>query len=169
MRLLLLDFDGVLNGAAHFTSPEFQAATEGLAEAEVMLLARSIHLERAKVILLNRVVEASGSAVVISSSWRLGYTLDELNEMLTARGASFRAVAVTPRVTSYDPSKPMRVREILAYLDTLATPPDSVVALDDDDLGGMVPGHIRTESDLGLQEHHVEACLRVFGLPASPE
>lgn len=169
MRLLLLDFDGVLNGTAHFTSPEFLAATEGLGEAEVMLLARSSHLERAKVVLVNRVVEASGAAVVISSSWRLGYTLDELNEMLASRGASFRAVALTPRVTSYDPSKPLRAREIVSYLDALATPPESVVALDDDDLGGMVPGHIRTESHLGLQEHHVEACLRAFGFPASPE
>jgi 16S rRNA C1402 (ribose-2'-O) methylase RsmI len=114
VKLLLVDFDGVLNSAAYFTSPEFLALTEGLPDAEVMLLGRAYHLEEAKVGLLNRIVEASGAVVVISSSWRLPHTLDELNEILAERGATFTASAVTPRVTSYEPSLTLRAREILA-------------------------------------------------------
>jgi hypothetical protein len=38
-----------------------------------------------------------------------------------------------------------------------------MVALDDDDLGGLVPGHIRTSSSLGLEERHVDECVRALG------
>jgi hypothetical protein len=152
-----------LNSAAYFTSPEFLALTEGLPDAEVMLLGRAYHLEEAKVGILNRIVETSGASVVISSSWRLRHNLDELNEILAERGATFRASAVTPRVTSYEPSLTLRAREILAYIEALDPPPEAIVALDDDDLCGRVPGHLRTDAAFGLEERHVEMCLRILG------
>lgn len=162
VRLLFLDFDGVLNSDAYFASPEFSTLTEGLSEAEVMLLDHAYHLDPAKVALLNRVVETFDVTVVISSSWRFRYMLEELNAMLTERGATFRAAAVTPRVTEHDPARPLRAREILAYLDGLAEPPDAVLTLDDDRLDGLVPGHVLVDGAVGLQEQHLELCAQVL-------
>ncbi len=71
MRLLFLDFDGVLNSDAYFASPGFVAVTKEMSDAEVMLLNREYHLDAAKVTLLNGLVEMFDLSVVISSSWRL--------------------------------------------------------------------------------------------------
>jgi len=163
MRLLFLDFDGVLNSDAYFASPAFLAVTEGLSDAEVMLLNREYHLDPAKVALLNSLVEMLDLSVVISSSWRLQYSLDELNAMLAARGATFRAVAVTPRVTEHDPVKPLRAREILAYLGHLSVPCEAVVVLDDDHLDGLVPGHVHVDGALGLLAQQLERCTELLG------
>lgn len=162
MRLLFLDFDGVLNSEAYFASPEFSTVTGGLSDAELMLLDHTHHLDPAKVDLLNHFVETLGVVVVISSSWRLRYTLDELNAMLKERGAAFRAAATTPRVTEHDPARPLRAREILAYLDGLSEPPGAIVVLDDDRLGGFVPGYVAVDGALGLQAQHLELCAEAL-------
>lgn len=158
-RLLLLDFDGVLNSDAYFESAGFREATTGLSDAEVMLTQQAHHLDPARVALVNRLVEALGAAVVVSSSWRLRHSLDELNTLLASRGATFQAIDVTPRVTEYDPTRPLRAREILAYLASLAEPPASVVVLDDDDLQGLVPGHVHLDGAQGLQEAQLDAIV----------
>lgn len=162
MRLLFLDFDGVLNSRAYFASEAYRAATRGLTDAEVMLNHHVLHLDPSRLALLNRLVDESGARVVISSSWRLRYSLDEVNALLAARGATFRACDMTPRVTEHDPARPRRAREILAYLDALPVPPEAAVILDDDDLQGFVAGHIPVASSSGLQEHHVEVCLMLL-------
>lgn len=166
VRLLFLDFDGVLNSDAYFTSPAFLAESRGRSDAAMMLLDHVAHLDPAKLALLNPLVETSGVEVVISSSWRLRYTLEELNAMLGERGALFRAVAVTPRVTEHDPSRPLRAREILAHLRGLSEPPTAVVVLDDDRLDGLVPGHVQVDGAVGLQAHHVASCAAI--LDAAP-
>jgi hypothetical protein len=162
VRLLFLDFDGVLNSEAYFDAPEFLRATEGLSDAEVMLLGHARHLDPEKVALLNRLVETLGVGVVISSTWRLRYTLDELNALLKQRGATFHATAVTPRVTEHDPSTPLRAREILAYLGSLPAPPDGVVVLDDDRLDGFVPGYVAVDGAVGLEARHLGLCAEVL-------
>lgn len=162
MRLLFLDFDGVLNSDAYFASPGFVAVTKEMSDAEVMLLNREYHLDAAKVALLNGLVEMFDLSVVISSSWRLQYSLDELNAMLAARGATFRAVAVTPRVTQHDPTRPLRAREILAYLEHLSVPCEAVVVLDDDRLDDLVPGHVHVDGTLGLLAQQLDQCTELL-------
>lgn len=127
-----------------------------------MLLDHEHHLDPSKVALVNRLVEKHQLAVVVSSSWRLQYSREALQAMLTARGATFEVADVTPRVTSRDPSRPLRAREILAYLEGLAAMPTVMVALDDDDLGGLIAGHVRTSSAEGLQVHHLAQCERML-------
>lgn len=162
MRLLFLDFDGVLNSDAYFASPELLATTGGLSDAEVMLLDRERHLDPAKVALVNSLVERFELSVVISSSWRLQYSLDELNALLAKRGATFRAVDVTPRVTRYDPLRPLRAREILAYLERLSEPSEVVVVLDDDRLDGLVPGHVQVDGSVGFSAQQIDQCAELL-------
>jgi len=163
VRLIFLDFDGVLNSDIYFASPAFLAATRGLTDAQMMLDDRRYHLDPEKLALVNRLVEVSGARVVVSSSWRLMYSLDELGELLASRGATFRPFAATPRVTEYEPARPLRAREILAYLGALESPPEAMVALDDDNIGAFVPFHVQTDGAAGLLPGHVDACLRLLG------
>lgn len=162
MKVVFLDFDGVLNGDAHFASPAFLRATAGMSDAELMLVSRVHHLDPEKVRLVDGLVARTGATVVLSTSWRLGHSLGELNGFLRDRGARFVAEAVTPRVTEHDPSRPLRAREILAYLSALPEPPVAQVVLDDDDVGSFVGGHVRTNPGTGIVPGDVERAVALL-------
>jgi hypothetical protein len=78
------------------------------------------------------------------------------------RGATFRVTAATPRVTEHDPARPLRAREILAYLESLSAPCEAVLVLDDDDLRGLVPGHVRVDGAIGLEARQLQRCAEVL-------
>lgn len=165
MRLLFLDFDGVLNSDVYFSSSAFLSTVLGHSEAERARMDHAHYLDPSKVAMINALTSLSGVRVVICSSWRQLYSLEELNDILRRRGATFVATAITPRVTGYDPTIPTRAREIMSYLKQMPEPPEAMVALDDEDLEGHVPRHVRPDGALGLQPHHVDACLRFLMTP----
>jgi hypothetical protein len=157
MGLLFLDFDGVLNDDAWFAALQ----TRAMSDAEMMLANRADHLDPSKVSLVNEIVNATRATVIVSSTWRLAYAIEELHALLRSRGATFAVDGVTPRVTEYDPSRPLRAREILAYLAALPTMP-VFAALDDDDLGGLVTGHVRIDGRIGLTRSDAEQAMRLL-------
>ncbi len=70
MKVIFLDFDGVLDSAAFLAAGPHQLGD----------------LDPAAVACLNRVVARSGARVVVSSAWRLQCSPDELQARLAARG-----------------------------------------------------------------------------------
>jgi hypothetical protein len=66
MKVIFLDIDGVLNSA--------ETMKEG------------IHLDNKKVVLLNNIIKETGAKVVISSSWRIGSTVKEIQKQLRLAG-----------------------------------------------------------------------------------
>jgi hypothetical protein len=73
MNIIFLDFDGVLNSRPFFANR--------IAEARIELyetLGEAADSDPANVAELERLVQATGASIVISSSWRHCHRLDEL-------------------------------------------------------------------------------------------
>lgn len=80
MKIIFLDIDGVLNNWAS--------------------IAENIHILNDKCLLIRRIIEETGAKIVISSTWRLNSTVDELNKMLWSVGIPYNSViSKTPSMT----------------------------------------------------------------------
>ena len=93
MRVVFLDFDGVLNSQP-FLVTESVNGYETIGEASA--------LDPANVEHLNAIVRETGAVVVISSSWRHGRKLSDLRTMLESRGFVGQVLGRTP---DFVPSK----------------------------------------------------------------
>ena len=88
MRIVFLDFDGVLNSHAYFN-----ARTEKFED-----VGEAGELDPTAVERLNRIIDATGALVVVSSSWR--YARSRESKTMSARSSHH---AARPR-----PSSPLR-------------------------------------------------------------
>ncbi len=119
--LLFLDIDGVLNG--HFTQvvygtlphPDPNAIVKGyVTDAD-----SSDHVA-AK--LINKVCEATGALIVLSSSWRVGMKMDEIPTVLESLGID-PSLVIGRTDTIYDPDRPNTTRgnQIERFLQNIIT------------------------------------------------
>lgn len=137
MKIVFLDFDGVLNC---ITSPEFT-------------------IERVFVERLNRILAVTGAHVVISSSWRLEPR--EAVGALLMNGFAGGILGGTP----YLPGA-IRGLEIQTWINAQGTEPESFCILDDDqDMGHLTPFLIKTSLADGLQDRHVERAIEILMSP----
>lgn len=154
MKVVFLDFDGVLNSAAFFGAGPHQ-----LGDLDPVAVAR-----------LNHLVARSGARVVVSSAWRLQCSPTELEARLAAQGYLDGLLGVTPTVpldaTASVWSLP-RCAEIRAWLAARPEPPTHFVILDDaplspTELAELQPCFVRTDDAHGLRDEDVEAALRIL-------
>ena len=160
--ILFLDIDGVLNSSADWPLrrvrsphwgqlPGWQKAAEDCIDPDAV--------ER-----LNRIVEATGCAVVLSSSWRKLEPLPLMTRILRYRGFRHRLVAATPHIMIAEEGLEFSVargREIEAWLDALyAGPRPPFAILDDDtDMDPHRDRHVYCDDRWGLTDAEVErAC-----------
>lgn len=71
-KIIFLDFDGVLNSRLWFDKTKGNREHDSLDEVAVGFL--------------NTLIKKTGAKVVVSSTWRLGHTVDELQEILNRSG-----------------------------------------------------------------------------------
>jgi hypothetical protein len=149
MKVLFLDFDGVMNNYGDFgRGPD--------------------PINPAAVGRLNTIVAQTGARVVISSSWRLKYTLESLRARLGAVGFTGEVVDCTPgldatgSVFDADP-RSARCREIQAWLGAQPEPPESFAILDDADLEAMAAYHVRIDPVTGLCDEHIDTVIALLG------
>jgi hypothetical protein len=149
MKIVFLDFDGVLNNFA-------------LMRDDGRPLDR---LDPAAVARLEAIVARSGAKVVISSSWRVHRPLDDLREMLADLGFSGEVIDRTPEipVSRYVDPFITRGREIQAWIDAQAEPLESYVILDDAYLEEAAQFLVKTETETGLLDEHVALALDILG------
>ncbi len=158
---LFLDFDGVLNHAAHFANRRAgRTAADCLTDAESFDLAA---VER-----VNRIVERTGADVVISSSWRCMLGLADIRGILKRHGFRGRVVGATPRLhRTPDGEERVRGHEIQAWIERRERFRGDVgpfAILDDDsDMAHLAPRLVRTSFDLGLLDEHVERVVALIG------
>lgn len=155
MKIIFLDFDGVLNSADHFDrilgvikkNPDYDPI-------------RQIDPEAVK--RLSRIVEETGAKVVISSTWRYGHTLTELREILGKFGFTGQIVGATPRHDSR-----ARGLEIDAWLSERVSREKLVecfIILDDDaDMDPHMDRLVQTSWQSGLLDLHVEKAIEMLG------
>lgn len=125
-RVIFLDIDGVL--------------------APIRRWDRYGDLDPACIRVLNEIVAAGGADVVVSSTWRHGKTIAELQDMLQTEGFAGRVVDKTPA----DIPGASRGDEIAAWLAGHAV--GGYVIIDDHaDMGELRPHLVQTHPGHGLQ------------------
>ena len=125
-KVLFLDIDGVLNNSAS--------------------LAEGIHIIPEKCLMVRDICWRTGAKVVISSTWRCGRTLDELQQIFRLVGMGGQIVDVTP----WHKEGP-RGEEIDHWLkDNTKTKQYAIVDDDGDMLENQMPYFVQTNGVAGL-------------------
>jgi hypothetical protein len=136
-RVIFLDFDGVL--------------------APIRRWDRYGDLDPACIEVLNGLVARAGADVVVSSTWRHGRTVADLQEMLAAQGFLGRVLDKTP---TGPPGAP-RGEEIAAWLAEHVV--DGYVIIDDHvDMGELRGQLVQTDSARGLQPADASRALAIL-------
>jgi hypothetical protein len=200
MKVLFLDIDGVLNTqkfivAAQKKTDEKHAKPEEPRSFTLDELAREMEarekadpakfakerwdwhvnmLDPVRIKRLNRIVTETGCVVVLSSSWRIGMDLWELNAMLQSRGAEFSLLSKTPMRETNDECRGDEIwwwirdwnDDVARKKMSEANVVDRFVIIDDDsDMGMLMANLVKTsffgeDDEAGLNEAHVEECIR---------
>lgn len=132
-KVIFLDFDGVLNTSAYMM--QSRERSEGINPVSVRIIDAMLNL--------------TGAKLVVSSSWRIGRTIEELNEILQNKGMTNEVWDVTPQLSG------CRGNEIKRWID-VNRPSDLVfneyLIIDDD--SDMLLEHqnhfIHTAFDCGI-------------------
>lgn len=161
MKVLFLDFDGVLNNQDFLMAAcQEHKGRRGETEFWVAMIDPEC-VER-----LNGVVRRTGCAVVISSSWRIGRNRQDLQHYLDLTGFKYSVLGCTPSI-----GKAGRIRgdEIQLWLDRATNKYgeiESFAIIDDDsDMGHLMPRLVNTSFKVGLQDEHVEQLVSLLGEP----
>lgn len=146
MKVVFLDFDGVLNSA------EFFRRDPGPFD----------RLDPLAVARLNTIVRRSGAKVIISSSWRLQRPVEKLSYLLSQLGFLGEIAGYTPDLSSsvrIADGCSVRCLEIRSWLERSAEPVTRFVVLDDAELDELAPRLVKTTFGRGLQDEHVDEAL----------
>lgn len=146
--VLFLDIDGVLN-----TSDFIRALPAHKREHD------RYRLNRAAVARLEHVRRATGCRIVVSSSWRIGESIETIAAWLREAGLGTIVRDATPVLSKE------RGLEIQAWLDAHAAEgPFRVAVIDDDsDMAHLRPFHVKTSFfGAGLEDAHVGRLVRLL-------
>ena len=144
MKIIFLDFDGVLNKFSD---------TESL-----------LYLSKECVGNLNTLIERSGAKIVISSCWRAHHPMEDLKQILINAGFKYvdHIIGVTPDLI-YEPRKTCRGEEISKWLKESNENVESFVIIDDDDdMDPFMHLLVQTNCDNGLTTDEMERALLVI-------
>ncbi len=176
MKLLFLDFDGVLNSAATWCT--YQAWYRANESRFVGLVSTPLALRRERQLqmigkshlrLLDEVLRTTGASVVVSSSWRHGETTESLRTLLRDAG-----LQLADRVIGRTPDRPsprskewaqteQRGSEIARFLLEFPHAVEGVCILDDDaDMGALTPWLVQTITTSGLLPHHLNVIVEML-------
>jgi hypothetical protein len=152
MRIVFLDFDGVLNSRAlvERSATPYAPGIELLADDAVARV--------------ERLCVDAGASIVVSSTWRLTFDRAALQEMLRAKGlATTTILDITPMI----PHKRGRGQEIQLWLDTAPRargfPVEGLVILDDEpDMLHLTPWLVLSSFETGLTDAHVALAMSVL-------
>ncbi len=186
MKVVFLDFDGVLNSHRFMLESAEGSLTSGDRPIGVM------GLDPKAVAHVNHICGRSGAMIVVSSSWRYGHKLGELKDILREVGCTATVWDATPlpheisngqlstafadqglNLTQEEAKRVLiiakgRGHEIDAWLRTWSEFEDieSFVVLDDDsDIAPHEDRHVKTTFAEGLTSEHVPLALEILSRP----
>jgi 16S rRNA C1402 (ribose-2'-O) methylase RsmI len=150
VNVIFLDFDGVLNDRKWLSR-------EGSRD--------DVDPERVK--LLNWLVRATDAKIVISSTWRILHTLEELRTILDRAGFIGEVIDVTPGGGG------VRGPQIQEWIDTNKFKGQFVILDDDSDMEHLMDKLVKTKFERGLQPAEVKAAIAMLtspvDVPSPPE
>lgn len=149
MRVLFLDFDGVLNSRALVDRVGWEPPLGSDRDLEI--------IDEGAIDLLNFVVRETGARIVVTSSWRATYALDALRSLLARRGFTGTVLDVTPQLTGR-----LRSAEIDRWLRDHDV--ESFAIVDDDEEAGEGDRSrfVRTTYEAGLTREHAWQLIDVL-------
>ena len=149
LNFLYLDMDGVMNSGQ---SCEFLHKTDEVA----VNLPYRYHVD-----CLNYILRKTDALLVISSTWRRGFTLNSFETFLEACGVrKCNVVGFTPSIDDYFGQ---RGKEIATWHHTYAQDGDKMVILDDDgDMACLCSRLVQTNSEHGLTMEKAEKVIELF-------
>jgi hypothetical protein len=150
MKVIFLDFDGVLNSYTYLFTSEEDGNNDDSDGLDPRAVAR-----------VNAIVERTGAVVCLSTAWRLLHPMDDLKRFLRQRGFSGRVVGSTP---DFSERYAARGEEVRAWLDKHAV--ESFVVLDDlREFERMRDRHVWTDGREGLLDEHIDLAVRILHTP----
>jgi len=163
MKILFLDFDGVLNYTSFSYTPKDSSKELTEEEADVLY-----YLDPSRVKLLNEILDRTGAKVVVSSAWRCNRTIKELQSLLFAAGFTGKVIGKT-RQTECSCKNPeargdkiadwIRDSHELFGLEKI----DKFVILDDyADMSSVIGFLVQTDRDEGLTGVDVEDAVDIL-------
>lgn len=169
-KILFLDFDGVLNSylPTQVATPDPSwvsrqpARTKGYNPLDFLK-----NLDTGQVHLVNEICQRTGAQVVVSSAWRIAFSIEELQWLLEGAGFTGSVKGVTPdlsrrpKMTLYVPA--VRGDEVAEYIKELGEEV-SFAALDDlADSGPVADNWVLTDPNFGLTRAEVEKAVTLLG------
>lgn len=153
MRVIFLDFDGVLNSImwAEARTAENRGNLYGLDHEAVQRLAR--------------LVDAVGAKIVVSSTWRKNRTVERLIELLKDAGypGDPPVIGKTPVLWRNEKGERLeRGHEIQQWLDENPGVESFVILDDDSDMAHLKDRLVRTGNCCGLRDFHFDDVERKF-------
>lgn len=152
MKIIFLDIDGVLNCWSRKIP---RVKTE-----------RSIHFYSEELVAnLNELIEKTDAEIVVSSTWRLGETVESMSAILKKIGVAKGCIGITPRFFEHGS---LRGNEILYWIKTHVDTPcheyKSYVILDDDSdmLYCQKDNFIHVDGEFGLTKRDVLKAIRIL-------
>lgn len=162
IRVLFLDFDGVLNSSQYFYE------NYGRLDGRSIAAYDQRQLDPAAIARLNRVVEATSALIVVTSAWRIamGKTpRSALRGLLAERGFVGQVLDVTPNLRN---GMDGRHLEILKWANDAQEERDfditSYAIVDDNYEAGLgnAPYFVCTEFATGLQDEHADKLIEIL-------
>ncbi len=106
MKIIFLDFDGVLNHEIFYQ----KRMDDGMENYPPYPLCE---IDPKNIQVLNFIIEKTGAKIVISSTWRHGRTIEELQNILNYHGFEGEIISITP---SFRDDCSLRGNEILQWI-----------------------------------------------------
>jgi hypothetical protein len=155
MKVVFLDVDGVLNDRAWLHHETIVPVPDGTVKVEHYI---DNPIAPYLVARLNEIVRRTGAFVVVSSTWRLGMSLKELDALLDKGGFKHPGTILGKTGTIGGD----RGHEIQAWLDLHGAVERFVILDDDSDMAHLTPFLVLTPGEGGLQPAHVEAACAIL-------
>jgi hypothetical protein len=161
MKIIFLDIDGVLNSYTDFLESSLYGHPFNTGK---------IVISSGKLCLLEYIVRNTDAKIVISSTWRSHFTLDEIYEMFKVRGFKLPRKVIIDKTETHRhgfSSGPeyFRKSEIKEWLKA-NKPIESYVILDDirpSFFEGMTDNLVTTRDDDGLNRLSTEQAITILG------
>lgn len=151
MKVIFLDFDGVLNSQQHIQDVwKHPRGSEGFDDDGAMLSAPLVRR-------VQKICTATGAAVVLSTSWRIADKFEQLVDWLRERDLSAPVIGKTPRSCAG-----YRGEEIRQWLNDNPGV-DAFVILDDgSDMEPFADRLIQTDFEVGIEDRHVDRAIAML-------
>lgn len=158
-KIIFLDIDGVLNCAS-----EYGTYKKHLPNIPGYWFHVPELIER-----FNKIIDATNAKIVVSSTWRLGQTLEEMRLILSAMGVKGDVIGLTP---TFDTAYSVRGNEIKSWIDSNVGRGQfqNYVIIDDDSdmLYWQKDNFVNTNGQVGLTDRDAMKAIRILNTIYQP-